>query len=40
MIHADLFRLRKTPGVNVLLSPREATPHDAPAQADADLLEM
>jgi len=40
MIHADLARLKKTPGVNVLLGPHEATPHDAPAQADADLLGM
>jgi hypothetical protein len=40
MIHADLARLKKTPGVNVFLGPHEATPHDAPAQADADLLGM
>lgn len=29
MIHADLSRLKETPGVNVSLSRRGATPHDA-----------
>lgn len=40
MVHADLARLKKTPGVNVFLGPPETTPHDGPAQADADLLGM
>jgi hypothetical protein len=40
MIHADLSRLKETPGVNVFLGQHEAMPHDAPAQAAADLLEM
>ena len=40
MVHADLARLKATPGLNVLLGPHEATPHDVPAQAAADLLEM
>jgi hypothetical protein len=38
MVHADLARLKKTPGVNVFLGPPETTPRDAPAPADADLL--
>ena len=38
MIHADLARIKKTPGVNVFLGLHEAAPHDMPAQADADLL--
>lgn len=29
MIHADLSRLKETPGVNVSLSRHGATPHDA-----------
>jgi len=40
LIHADLARLKETPGVNVFLGPHESTPHDAPAQANADLLGM
>ena len=40
MIRADLSRLRETPGVNVSIGRHGATPHDASAQAAADLLEM
>jgi hypothetical protein len=40
IIHSDISRLKKTPGLNVSLSPREATPYDVPPQAGADLLEM
>jgi len=42
MIHADLSRLKETPGVNVFLGSHEATPqfHGVPAKPVADLLEM
>ena len=40
MVHADLSRLKETPGLNVFLGPHEATPHDVLAPAAADLLEM
>ncbi|KAI0295779.1 Bestrophin, RFP-TM, chloride channel-domain-containing protein [Russula brevipes] len=40
IIHPDISRLKETPGLNVSLSPHEATPYDVPPQAGADLLEM